>query len=157
MLNCTKPHELTDYNEETIEFTFLSDIVPFPFSEEKIREWIFFICKKEEVDCGFISFIFCSDTYLHSMNKEYLNHDSLTDVITFDYGDEFDNLSGDIFISIDRVQDNSIKYQCSFLTELSRVIAHGILHLIGYKDKAKHEKEEMREKENYYLKLLQVK
>jgi len=155
MLHCIKHHELINESEK-IEFTFLIDEFTFPFPENEIREWIFFICQSENKEIGLLNFIFCSDTYLYEMNKSYLNHDTYTDVITFDYCDDFGNLTGDIFISVDRVKENSQNFQSLFLKELSRVIAHGVLHLIGYKDKKRKEIEEMRAKENFYLDVLEI-
>lgn len=105
---------------------------------------------EEGKQIGEISVIFCSDSYLLSMNREYLNHDYLTDVITFDYRDG-DIISGDIFISVDRVKENASIYGENFHNELFRVIFHGTLHLIGYGDKTDEEKPIMRNKENYYL------
>jgi len=84
---------------------------------------------------------------------EYLNHDTLTDIITFDNSEEDDVIEGDIFISVERVQDNAEKYKVSELNELNRVLAHGLLHLVGYMDKSESDKKLMREKENYYLNL----
>ena len=93
-----------------------------------------------------------SDLFLHEKNRAYLGHDTFTDIITFDYSDR-DLISGDIFISIDRVRENAPINNDPFENELSRVIIHGILHLLGYKDKGKKEKEIMREKEDFYLSL----
>jgi rRNA maturation RNase YbeY len=98
-----------------------------------------------------ISFIFCSDEYLQKLNRKYLKHESLTDVITFEYNDQ-DLISGDIFISSERVKENSKKYKVSFKEELARVMIHGILHLMGYKDKKKNEILIMRKLENEFIK-----
>ena len=98
-----------------------------------------------------ICFIFCDDNYLLIINKQYLHHDTLTDVITFDYSEE-QKVSGDIFISVDRVAVNALKYGVSFQEELLRVMAHGILHLCGYKDKTEKEKLYMRKKEDRAIK-----
>ncbi len=112
------------------------------------------ISNKEKDDCkettGDISVVFCSDEYLLEINKKFLSHDYLTDVITFDYSTE-KIISGDIFISIDTVRANSEFYKQDFSKELNRVIIHGVLHLIGYKDKTKTQKQFMREKEDFYL------
>ncbi|NTW34299.1 MAG: rRNA maturation RNase YbeY, partial [Bacteroidetes bacterium] len=94
-----------------------------------------------------LSFIFCNDSFLLNLNKNYLNHNTFTDIITFDYT-EGDLISGDIFISLDRVEENAIKYKLPFNEELFRVIAHGILHLIGYADGTNAERLGMRAKEN---------
>jgi rRNA maturation RNase YbeY len=106
-------------------------------------------CKK----VGDVSFIFCSDTYLLDVNKQYLDHDYFTDVITFDYV-EGDVVSGDIFISVDRVEENAKSFSTSFSNELNRVIIHGILHLLRYNDKTDTDKLIMTGKEDLYLNLL---
>jgi len=116
----------------------------------KIRNWIKEIAASENKKAGDITYVFCSDEYLGQMNEKYLRHHSFTDIITFDYTEK-GVLSGDICISIDRVKDNSLKYKTSFDEELSRVMAHGVLHLAGFKDKSKSEKTLMRAKEDYYL------
>ena len=99
---------------------------------------------------GDISIIFCSDNYLLDINKQYLNHNYYTDIVTFDYGEK-SVISGDLFISVDRVKENAIVFSTTFPRELFRVVFHGILHLIGYNDKTEEEKKEMRFKEDYYL------
>jgi rRNA maturation RNase YbeY len=106
----------------------------------------------EKKKLGELNYIFCSDEYLLEMNVSYLNHDTLTDIITFDNSETEGLIVGDIFISIDRVQENATTFEVEFTDELHRVMVHGALHLLGYKDKKKAEKEKMREKENYYLK-----
>ncbi len=128
---------------------FFENIKEFSFDEKvftKIEALIFNENKKE----GELSFVFCSDEYLLKMNIDYLNHDFYTDVITFDYT-EGDIISGDVFISIDRITENSQKYNVSFENELQRVMIHGVLHLVGYKDKTQEEQKQMREKETKYL------
>lgn len=102
---------------------------------------------------GAINIIFCSDSYLLEINQKYLQHDTLTDIVTFDYCDD-KYIAGDIYISLDRVEENAIKYKESFDREFHRVIFHGILHLLGYGDKSKEEEKEMRAKEDFYLNLL---
>lgn len=116
----------------------------------KIRNWIKGIALAEKKQVGDISYVFCNDAYLGKMNEQYLKHYTLTDIITFDYT-VTGIITGDIFISVERVKENADKYKVSFENELSRVMAHGILHLIGYKDKSKEEKAIMREKEDFYL------
>jgi rRNA maturation RNase YbeY len=106
----------------------------------------------EEKRVGDISFIFCSDEYLLSVNRKYLNHDYYTDIITFD-DVEGNVINGDIIISVDRVKENSIEFQTSFENEIHRIIIHGVLHLLGYKDKVKKDKILMTQKEDLYLKL----
>ncbi len=129
------------YNVEDIDFQ-LAD-------EEPLSIWIEKAIESEGYELGTISYIFCSDDYLHQMNVEYLEHDTLTDVITFPYND--DPIEGDIFISIDRVKDNAEDLGVSFQAELHRVMIHGVLHLCGYSDETDEEETEMREKEDGYL------
>lgn len=118
--------------------------------EHLISEWLLALIKEEKRKAGDINYIFCSDEYLHKLNVDYLHHDTLTDIISFDYtvGNE---LHGDIYISIDRVIDNAKDYSVHFIDELSRVMAHGLLHYCGYKDKSNVEQTIMRGKEDYYL------
>jgi rRNA maturation RNase YbeY len=118
------------------------------------RNWIKEIITTEHKRIGDIAYVFCDDEYLGTMNAQYLKHHTLTDIITFDYT-VGEILSGDIFISIDRVKENALLYKVNFENELARVMAHGVLHLIGYKDKSKEEKSTMREKENFYLSIKQ--
>lgn len=117
----------------------------------KLKNWIKATILAEKKTLGELNYVFCSDEYLHEMNVEYLQHDTLTDIITFDNSDTKNEITGDIFISVDRVIDNAAKFKVSIEDELHRVMVHGVLHLIGYKDKKKEEKETMRFKENFYL------
>ncbi|MDO4229280.1 MAG: rRNA maturation RNase YbeY [Capnocytophaga sp.] len=117
-----------------------------PYSELIFKQWIEKIIVSENKELGDINYIFCDDNYLYQINVEYLNHDTLTDIITFDYT-EGDVLSSDIFISVERVQDNANDFGVSFQTELLRVMAHGVLHLCGYKDKTDTDSLQMRTKE----------
>lgn len=134
--------------------TFHSEDVDFHLINEKqLIKWLQNAIKSEGKTVSELSYIFCSDDYLHKMNLEYLNHDTYTDIITFDYT-EGSVVGGDIFISIDRVKENALKFKTEFLNELSRVIVHGVLHLVGYKDKTTKEKGLMRSKEDFYLTLL---
>ncbi len=119
-------------------------------NEDQISQWILSIVNLENFKAGDINYIFCDDQYLHKINLEYLNHDTLTDIISFDYS-VGKKLQGDIFISIERVAENADKYKVSFDDELHRVLAHGILHYCGYKDKTESDAEQMRSKENFYL------
>jgi rRNA maturation RNase YbeY len=119
-------------------------------NEVQSREWIMSSIKEEGKQVGEINIIFCDDKDLLEKNKTFLNHDTLTDVITFDYT-ELNKISGDIFISIERVLDNSKDFNVTFEQELNRVIIHGNLHLIGYKDKSEKDQIIMRKKEDYYL------
>ena len=132
-----------------IEF-FFEDIPDFDIRRYKFDIYIKELIKKETKKSGNISIIFCSDSYLLDINKQYLNHNYLTDIITFDYV-ENDLISGDLFISIDRIKENAKLFDNEFINELYRVIFHGILHLIGYKDKNEEDKKIMRKREDYYL------
>ncbi len=120
--------------------------------QNELGKWITDLILKEGLKEGDINYIFCNDDYLLEKNVKYLNHNELTDIITFDYSIG-KLLSGDIFISIERVKDNAISYNVEVKDELQRVMVHGVLHLCGYKDKSKEEKSLMRDKEDYYLSL----
>ncbi len=122
-------------------------------NKKKIRVLIKQLCLSEKKDLSFLNLIFCSDKYLLEINKKHLNHDYFTDVITFDFSEDNKNIEGDVYISVDRVADNAIKYKQEKDSELIRTIIHGTLHLFGYKDKTKKEKEIMTSKENKYLSL----
>ncbi len=128
---------------------FFEDINEFSFNEKIFNKIEFLISNENKID-GELSFIFCSDNYLLGINKNYLKHDFYTDVITFDYC-ENDIISGDIFISIERIKENAKTFNTTFENELYRVMIHGILHLVGYNDKTDKEQKQMREKENFYL------
>jgi probable rRNA maturation factor len=121
-----------------------------------LKRWISETIKNKKRKAGELNFIFCSDEHLLGINKQYLDHDTYTDIITFDYSKEDlkQPVSGDIFISIDRVGENAKKFSKSFENELHRVIIHGTLHLLGYADKTKAAKEEMRKEEDRCLKSL---
>ena len=114
------------------------------------KTWLLNCIKQENKNILKIDFIFCSDIYLKKLNKKHLRHNAFTDIITLDYSTN-KYLLGDIFISIDRVTDNAKIYKTTFTQELSRVMIHGILHLIGYKDKSVDEKKIMLKMENKYL------
>ena len=118
-----------------------------------VREWIITVINSENSKSGEINFIFCSDKYLHKINLTYLKQDTYTDTITFDYSEK-GLLSGDIFISIERVKENAKEFNARFTNELHRVMVHGILHLLGYKDKTHAQKGIMRKKEDFCLSLL---
>ena len=119
-------------------------------NEDIISEWISRLILDENRKEGNINYVFCNDKYLHKLNLEYLNHDTFTDIISFDYsvGNE---LHGDIYISIERVVDNANDFEVNFKNELARVMAHGILHYCGYKDKTEEDILAMRQKEDHYL------
>lgn len=120
-------------------------------NEDTVAEWIVDSIKNEEYSLEEINYIFCDDAYLHKLNLEFLNHDTLTDIISFDYS-VGKIIQGDIFISVERVAENALDFKVPFLEELHRVIIHGVLHYCGYKDKTKSDTVLMREKENFYLK-----
>ncbi|WP_299678225.1 rRNA maturation RNase YbeY [uncultured Tenacibaculum sp.] len=123
--------------------------------EKRTSEWIIKCIEEENHELGEVNYIFCDDTYLHKINVEFLQHDTFTDIISFDYS-LGKLVSGDIFISIERVKENASKFEVSFQEELHRVIIHGILHYMGFKDKTDNEKQIMRDKENTCLKVLNL-
>lgn len=134
-----------------MSINFFAEDVSFPKIKRRFTtKWIKSTIVSEGKSPGDISFIFCSDEYLLEVNKKYLQHDYFTDIITFDYV-ENGRISGDIFISVDRVKENAAMFANTFEKELNRILIHGILHLLGYKDKDKGEKELMTEKEDFYL------
>lgn len=118
--------------------------------EASVSTWISNLINEEDCKEGEINYVFCSDDYLHKINIDFLDHDTLTDIISFDYsvGKE---LHGDIYISIDRVIDNAKDFDVQFKDELARVMVHGVLHYCGYKDKSEEDVMIMRSKEDYYL------
>ena len=120
-----------------------------PF-KESVSLWLLGVINKEEKALKEIAFTFCSDQELLKVNQEFLSHDNLTDVITFDYSDS-SGIIGAVLISIDRVQDNAQDFNQSFDVELRRVMVHGALHLCGYNDKSADEKLLMTKKEDFYL------
>lgn len=124
-------------------------------NEEAIAKWLSEVILSENKNEGEINYIFCDDEYLHKINVDYLNHDTLTDIISFDYslGNE---LNGDIFISVERVQDNANDFKVTFDEELKRVLVHGILHYCGYKDKGEKEELLMRSKEDEKVAMFHV-
>ena len=117
---------------------------------EALTHWIIAVIQDRHAIVGPINYIFCGDDYLHRMNVEYLDHDTLTDIITFPYS-EFPEISGDLFISTQRVADNASEHSTSYLAELHRVMIHGVLHLCGQGDKTEKEATEMRRLENWAL------
>lgn len=124
-------------------------------NESQYQEWIAAIIESEDKTEGEINYVFCDDEYLLQKNIEFLNHDTLTDIISFDY--TMGNLiSGDIFISVERVKDNAKDYNVSFEDELRRVMVHGVLHYCGYKDKTEEDSQIMRSKEEEKMKLFHV-
>ncbi|PVX45862.1 rRNA maturation RNase YbeY [Flavobacterium sp. 103] len=136
-----------------INFNYESDFTLD--NEEAIAAWLSAVIVSENKTEGEINYIFCDDEYLHKINVEYLNHDTLTDIISFDYtmGNE---IGGDIFVSVERVLDNSNDYNTSFDDELKRVLVHGVLHYCGYKDKSEADEVLMRSKEDEKLAMFHV-
>lgn len=135
-----------------IEFSFETDNV-FSFSEATVVRVVKQIITDANFELGDINYVFGSDDWLLRYNQEYLNHDYYTDIITFDYC-ENNTVSGDLLISLDRVEDNAKQENVSRETELYRVCFHGVLHLVGYKDKSEQDIIIMRKKEDYYLSML---
>ena len=136
-----------------ISFNYETD---FELDDEALYEdWISRIIESEGFDQGEINYIFCDDEYLHKINVEYLNHDTLTDIISFDY--TVGNLiQGDIFVSVERVKDNANDFNVSFEEELKRVLSHGVLHYCGYKDKSPKDEALMRSKEEEKMQMFHV-
>ena len=121
--------------------------------EKRIENWVEKVILNHQFKIGEINYIFCDDAYLHKLNVEFLQHDTLTDIISFD-NSLGKLISGDIFISVERVEDNAKDFAVTFNEELQRVIIHGILHYLGFKDKSDDEKTEMRNQENLALNIL---
>ena len=126
---------------------------PFPALQNRtnLKRFIARLCKTEKQVAGEISFVFCSDAYLLNINRQFLKHDTFTDIISFDYTEPEQPLKGEIYISVDRIKENALKLGVSFSQEIHRVIFHGVLHLCGYKDKLKADKVLMTAKEDFYL------
>lgn len=137
----------------TIEFNQESDFVLE--EKDKYADWITRVVYSENSQIGPISYIFCDDNFLLAINQKYLNHDTLTDIITFDYS-EGSSVSGDIFISVERVEENAKDFEVDLKVELKRVMAHGVLHLLGFNDKSEEEKELMRAKEDEKILMFHV-
>ncbi|MEI6122346.1 MAG: rRNA maturation RNase YbeY [Bacteroidota bacterium] len=137
------------------QINFFAQNVTIPVRNKKlVRKWLLLLIQQEMGQKVYteINFIFCEDDYLHQLNTKYLQHDVLTDIITFNYS-EHNTVKGDIFISTDRIKENAKMYLQTYIGELSRVMAHGVLHLCGYKDKLPRQKKIMTAKENFYLKI----
>ena len=120
-------------------------------NRNQLKTWLSTIFLDERKVFSNINFIFCTDAFLLSINKEFLGHDDYTDIITFSLGSPKEPIIGEIYISTERIRDNSIKHGCTIKNEIHRVMSHGVLHLCGYKDKTKKAKLLMTSKENYYL------
>jgi probable rRNA maturation factor len=139
--------------EEPKIYFFLEEVRYNLRKKRKIRKWIIQTAENEQYKIGTLNYILTNDEVLVQLNKEYLRHITLTDIITFDLSDNEGFLTGDIYISVDRARENARKFRDSLNNEIKRLMIHGVLHLIGYKDKSLLEKEQMRAKEEYYLSL----
>ncbi|MGV3638971.1 MAG: rRNA maturation RNase YbeY [Adhaeribacter sp.] len=138
------PESLIEFVTEDIEFTLIN--------QNEITDWLNQIISKHGYQLENLTYVFCSDEYLHDMNVEYLNHDTYTDIITFDNADDAGVIESDIFISIDRVKENAQLLGTSFPDELHRVMVHGVLHLLGFDDKTPELKAQMQQEEDRSLK-----
>jgi len=138
-------------NNPSIQFNFLE---PISLTERtRLKRFLIFLFKRERKPLAELQYIFCSDPYLLEINRQFLQHDFYTDIITFDLSEKGQPTSGEIYISVDRVRDNARNFDSSFKKELHRVIFHGALHLCGFKDKTPKEELEMRKMEEKYLAL----
>ncbi len=133
--------------------SFFSEDTNFVLSKKNSRKkWLREVAQKHNKQIGELNYVFCSDEYLWQINVDYLDHDTYTDIITFDNSEE-EEISGDIFISVDRVKENAENFDASFNRELTRVLSHGLLHLIGFKDKSNEDAKLMRKQEDLAIQL----
>jgi len=131
---------------------FFEEDIRFKLKDKtKVKSWVKATIEAEGYKLQELNYIFCSDAYLLGINQQYLDHDTYTDIITFDNSEQDKVITGDIFISIERIRENAEKFNSGELNELHRVIIHGALHLLGYKDKTPESKKLMTKKEDYYL------
>ena len=131
---------------------FFEEDISFRLKDKaKVRQWVTDTIIAEGFKLKELNYIFCSDAYLLEINKQYLDHDTYTDIVTFDNSEEEGKIISDIFISIERIRENAVKFNVTETTELHRVIIHGALHLLGYKDKSLADKQKMTQKEDFYL------
>ncbi|MBK8550156.1 MAG: rRNA maturation RNase YbeY [Ignavibacteria bacterium] len=135
-----------------IKYLHYSEFKTSQEEKKQFKELFYSISKTEKKKISSINIILCNDEFIRSYNKEYLNHDYETDIITFHDSNDEEKIEGELLISTDTVKSNSKKYKVSFENELSRVLIHGVLHLCGYNDVTKNEKALMKKKENFYLK-----
>lgn len=139
------------------EVNFFNQDITFKLPKQgKTRQWIKEVLSREKKQLAHLNYIFCSDEYLLSINKQYLKHNALTDIITFDNSEHGGPIEGDIFISIERVRANAKELKTGFDEELHRVLIHGVLHLSGYSDKSASDKSRMRKKEDACLSLREI-
>ncbi len=136
---------MINFHSESIDFKVANPI--------KTKRWLKSVIEDEGFKLSEINYIFCDDEYLHKINVEYLDHDTLTDIITFDNSEDEMLIEGDIFVSIERITDNAKDFKTSFEHEFRRVIVHGVLHLCGYYDKTDEDEKQMRDKEDHYINL----
>ena len=136
------------------DISFFTEDIEFSLKQKTdLRKWINSIIKSQGKRTGELNFIFCSDSYLLDINRQYLNHNTFTDIITFDNSEDQSRVEGDIFISVDRIRENALNFKVAERDELHRVIIHGVLHLLGYKDKKPNDKKQMTLKEDEALAL----
>jgi probable rRNA maturation factor len=141
----------------TSAINFFTEDVKYVIKQKRIiKQWLLSVIQQEQFRLQELNFILCSDDYLLNMNQQYLDHDTYTDVITFDNSEEPETIYGDIFISIERVIENAATIKVSSVEELNRVMVHGTLHLLGYLDKTKASKLQMTAKEDHYLESLKA-
>jgi len=139
------------------KINFFNEDIDFVLENpEEINNWITQVIEDNSFTINQLNYIICSDNYLLEINRSYLSHDTLTDIITFDNSDEDNTVEADIFISLERVKENSEQLKTDITTEFNRVLIHGVLHLIGWNDKTQEDKAEMREKEEACLSLLRI-
>lgn len=138
-----EPRRLIHFFSEEVEFE--------PADPDPVRSWILDTVRHEGLDLDEVSFVFCSDAYLLGINQQFLMHDEYTDIVTFPYREEGRVVTGDVYISVERVEENAESLGIGFPDELHRVIIHGILHLLGYMDATDKDKAFMRQKEDFYL------
>lgn len=146
---------MTEESQDQINFHY--EDIDFSIKESNLfHEWLTQIISVNKVELEVINYIFCSDDYLLNINRTYLNHDYYTDIISFPYREAPEPIQGDVFISIDRVRENANINQVNFENELLRVMAHGLLHFIGYTDKSEEEQAIMRKKEDEMMALYRL-
>lgn len=134
-----------------VQFSYADRKLTFN-SKTKLKQLVQVVFKKEKIKLAYVQYVFCSDDFLLQINSQFLNHNTYTDIITFPLNSKNQRIEAEIYISVDRVKDNAKQYNSSFKQELIRVVAHGALHLCGYKDKTKAQALQMRTKEQYYIK-----
>jgi len=135
-----------------IEYQYYN--VKSQINEQQTTDWLEKVVEDENFVLGEIGYVFCDDEFLLGINQEFLQHDTFTDIITFSNSDVDGIISGEIYISVERVKENSIRLKTNFNQELNRVIVHGLLHLLGYKDKKEKDEYLMRQKEDYYISMI---